>query len=136
MRAFRYIPLMFFILLFYNVVRLIYGPQTEVVLNREVFQTTLFSGAVFVMSVNNLMVMLGVLFLFFEIFKATRSTFSSNVEHAFSMLVFIVYLIEFIVLPELGSVSFLILTIIELVDVMGGITITITAARRDIGVGG
>jgi hypothetical protein len=48
------------------------------------------------------------------------------------MLVFVIFLIEYITVKPLGTASFLILTIMSMTDVIAGFTVSISAARRDI----
>ena len=52
------------------------------------------------------------------------------------MLVFVVALIEFIVLPGFATSAFFLITMMALVDVMAGFTVSIVTARRDIGADG
>ncbi len=132
MPLFSSIPLLSIHLIIYNFILLAYGSETARVLSTVVFSAQLFSGANFTLTLSDALVILGVILLYFEVLKSTRSTRSSLIEHMLSMLVFIVFLIEFIVVPSLGTASFLILTLLSLGDVLSGFTVSISTARRDI----
>ncbi len=75
---------------------------------------------------------LGLICLFLEIFKSTRTAQSEIYDHILSTLTFIVYLIEFILVKGAGTSVFLLLTFMSLIDVIAGFTVTISTARRDI----
>jgi hypothetical protein len=52
------------------------------------------------------------------------------------MLLFVGALVEFILVEQAQTTTFLTVLMIMLVDVVGGFTITIRGARRDFGAGG
>ena len=78
---------------------------------------------------------MGVLLLYIELFKATRTSVGAIVEHILSLFVFVIFLVEFIVVPGAASSTCVILMLLCLLDVVGGFTISISTARRDIGFG-
>lgn len=92
---------------------------------------TLPSGGTMVLTYGALLVILGLVVLFVEVVKSTRTTAPTIVDHGASMVVFILYLIEFIVVGYCATSTFLILMLIALLDVVGGFTITIRGSRRD-----
>ncbi|MCG8561936.1 MAG: hypothetical protein MI824_19235, partial [Hyphomicrobiales bacterium] len=55
--------------------------------------------------------------------------------HALSTVVFIICIIEFLVVPEAATSLFFFITIIALIDVIAGFSVTIRAARRDFAMG-
>jgi hypothetical protein len=55
-------------------------------------------------------------------------------DHILSFVLFIVMIIVFIAVPRAASATFLILHALSGVDVLGGFTITIRTAQRDIAV--
>lgn len=100
-----------------------------------VAELPMLSGAVWRFTLGD-MIMAGTLFLLFiEVLKATRTGGNSLVDHGLSTLVFIVCLIEFLVVPEAATSLFFFITLIALIDVIAGFSVTIRAARRDFGVG-
>ena len=87
------------------------------------------------LKMGDILVMLGILFLYFEILKATRASKATIVDHALSLVVFIIFLIEYIVVAGAGTATFMILALMSLLDVIAGFTITISTSRRDISFG-
>jgi hypothetical protein len=78
----------------------------------------------------------GLLLFFGEMLKATRHGRSTIVDHMLSMVVFVIFLIELLVVPAAGTPMFLLLTLMSLLDVVAGFTVSISTARRDIALGG
>ncbi len=101
---------------------------------KGLFALTMISGAKWSPTIGDLFVIFGVVLMFAETVKSTRSSVISNLENTLSMLVFVVYLILFIVLPAAGTSTFLILTLMSLLDALGGFIVSNTAARRDVNV--
>ena len=81
----------------------------------------------------DLLVLAGLVLLYIEIFKATRTSTASIVDHLLSMALFVICLVEVIVLQGFGTATFVILTLMTAIDVVAGFTVTISGARRDIG---
>lgn len=111
---------------------LVYITATPVDL--PVFSTAMPSQATFAPGWGHLLIALGLLFLYIEIFKATRTGTVSIVDHMLSMLLMLICVVEFILLPEMATGTFLVLTLMTLIDVIAGFTVTIVGARRDFGV--
>lgn len=130
MNVLTYIPFFSFILILYNV--LAFAGQQQSALTMTLFSANLMSGATFTLNVEHLLIIIGILGLYFKIFKSTRSSTSSIVDHVLSMLIFIMFLIEFITVKDVGNASFLILMLMSMTDVIAGFTISISSARRDI----
>jgi hypothetical protein len=83
----------------------------------------------------DILIILSMGFFFIEILKSTSTGSSTIANHAVSMLVFIVCLIEFLLLKNFQTSAFFILTIMCLLDVLAGVVVTIISARRDFTVG-
>ena len=77
--------------------------------------------------------LLALVLLYIEIFKATRTGNASIIDHALSLLVFVIALVEFLIWPAFAHPSFLVLLVMTLIDVIAGFTVTISSARRDWG---
>lgn len=88
------------------------------------------------LTVSDAFILISVFFLYIETFKATRTSVISIVDHALSLLVFVIFLIELLVVPRLGNTTFLIMTAASLMDVVMGFTVTISTAKRDFTMGG
>jgi hypothetical protein len=96
------LPIPVFVLLAYNAVVLL-GGDFVMRLHAVVFGASLASGAVFTLTTGELLILLGVVALFIEVVKATRSSMASAVDHALSALVFAVYLVEFLLVKAAGT---------------------------------
>ena len=127
----RCIPILIFPVIVYNIL----GFLAADILKENLWTFNLLSGAQWVFSVSDLLLSISVICLYIEIFKSTRTSTISIVDHGLSLLVFIICLVEFIVIPETGSSTFFIIMLMSLFDVIAGFTITISTARRDFGVG-
>ncbi|MEQ1782160.1 MAG: hypothetical protein ABMA14_12415, partial [Hyphomonadaceae bacterium] len=83
----------------------------------------------------DILIMLSMVFFFVEIIKSTATGSSTIANHAVSMLVFIICLVEFLLLANFQTSVFFILTVMCLLDVLAGVVVTIVSARRDFSVG-
>lgn len=102
-------------------------------LANTMLNVTLPSGAPFSLTAGEFAVAIGLVFLYFELFKSTRTGNSSILDHVLSLSVFVVALIEFLLLKAAGNAPFLLLLIMCFIDVIAGFTISISVARRDVG---
>ncbi len=84
----------------------------------------------------DVLIILSLVFFFAEIIKSTATGSSTIANHAVSMLVFIVCLVEFLLWPNFQTSVFFILTFMCLLDVLAGVVVTIVSARRDFAVDG
>lgn len=92
------------------------------------------SGANWAVTPGHALITITILLLFFELIKSTGIGRASVMNHAFSMVLFIVCLVEFLMFHAFAtSVFFLIMTMV-LLDVMAGFMVTIASARRDFAV--
>lgn len=82
-----------------------------------------------------LMILFALILLFWELNKSTMTVGSVTADHALSTIVFILYFGIWLSQPWAGNSFFLTITLMALLDVIAGFTISITAARRDFSVG-
>jgi hypothetical protein len=101
----------------------------------EVFSVDMISGARFTMVTGDVLITGALVALFIEILKATRIGTVSLTDHIFSILAFIVYLVEFLLFDFAATSVFFILMVIALIDGIAGFSITIAGARRDVSFG-
>lgn len=101
----------------------------------ELFSISMISGAHWIFTLGDLLVTVALILLFVELLKATRTGTISIIDHMLSTLVFIGFLVEFIVIEQAATSIFFNLTLIALIDVVAGYSVTIQSARRDFGVG-
>ena len=83
----------------------------------------------------DMLVLLALAFLFLEILKSTSTGTATIMNHAVSMILFIICLSQFLLLQNFATSTFFILTTMTLLDVLAGVVVTIVSARRDFAVG-
>ena len=102
-------------------------------LNEDFLFVPMTSGATWTITPGHALICLGLLTLFFELLKSTGIGRAAIVNHAFSMVLFIACLVEFLMLDAFATSVFFLITLMSLLDVMAGFIVTLAAARRDIG---
>jgi hypothetical protein len=129
-------PLLIFAWLLYNILAFtVFGGSPEGWAN-PLFSIPMVSGRPWELTSADLMLVLGLIFLFFEIVKSTQSGRASVLEHMLSTLVFILFLVEFLLVGSCASSVFFILMVMALFDVVAGFTVSITSAGRDVTMAG
>ena len=104
----------------------------EQALRDPIFTIPMVSGSGWNIGSGDLILFLALILLFFELLKSTSSQKVAIVNHALSMILFVVCLVEFLQLQGFAtSTFFLILTMIML-DVLAGFIVTIISARKDL----
>lgn len=93
------------------------------------------SGSTWTMTGGDLLILISLVFLFAEILKSTSTGTATIMNHAVSMILFIVCLVEFLLFENFATSIFFILTMTTLLDVLAGVVVTIVSARRDFAVG-
>ena len=104
-------------------------------LGQIVISLQMLSGADWTMTIGDLLIVVALVFLFVEILRASRNGRGSLLNHILSMLVFIVYLVEFLLVRDAATQVFFILMTITLVDVIGGFAVAVRSAGRDVSIG-
>ena len=123
------LPLFLIIFIVYNAIVFL----SPGLLNSTLLSIPLFSKVTWGFTTPDLLLAISLIVLYIEIFKATRPNSLSVLDHIFSLLVFIAFLIEFIAFPQGGNSTFFLITLMTFIDVVAGFTVTISTARRDIG---
>lgn len=104
--------------------------------SHELFSISMISGAHWALTLGDVMIVITLVLLFIELVKATRTGGTSIVDHALSTILFVLCLIEFLVVERAATSVFFIITVVAMIDVVAGFSITIRAARRDLALGG
>lgn len=99
------------------------------------FSVGLISGTTWTLTGGEALLAVGLALLYVEVFKSTRSSASSIIDHVLSLALFVICLVEFLVWPAAGTGTFFLIMAMCLIDVIAGFTVTISTARRDFGVG-
>ena len=106
------------------------------VLGGKFFSVPMIAGdVVWVMTKGDALLLLSIAVLFMEILKSTSTGTATIMNHAFSMILFIICLMLFLLHPNFATSVFFIITVMALLDVLAGVVVTIVSARRDFGVG-
>ena len=132
----RAIPLIAIAFILYNALAL-----SGVDLNHAIFSLPMPSGrppenpVKWVFTWGDLLIIITLLMLFIELLKSTYATTSSLVDHALSMVVMIICLIEFILVPKAATSVFFIILFSTVIDVIAGYTIGISVSRRNLNIG-
>lgn len=130
------VPLMIVPFIVFNVM-IFFGGSVDVdIWQNIVLSLDMVSGATWKMTMGDLMIVFGLLLLFFEIMKATRIGPSSIIDHLLSTFVFIAFLVEFLLVKDAAHAVFFILMVITFVDVVAGFSVSIRSASRDVSIGG
>ncbi|MET0182085.1 MAG: hypothetical protein ABW199_04275 [Caulobacterales bacterium] len=85
-----------------------------------------------VVTSGDMLVLIALVLLFVELLKSTSTGTSAIFNHALSMLVFIICLVEFLLHPAFATTPFFLIMIMSLLDVLAGVVVTIVSARRDV----
>ena len=141
-------PLLIIPVAIYNLIALPYGgtgEQVDGVINNvapivQMMQSPMLtfpmiSGVNWAITNGEMLILFSIALLFMEILKSTSTGTATIINHAISMILFIVCLVEFLLLPNFATSVFFIITIMTLLDVLAGVVVTIVSARRDFGVG-
>lgn len=129
-------PLMIVPFILYNLAMVgLLGGGGVAMLDDVVISWQMLSGADWTMRFGDILIVAGLLLLFIEILKASRNGRGSLMNHMLSMLVFIVYLVEFLLVRDAATQTFFILMVTTFVDVIGGFTVAIRSAGRDVSIG-
>ena len=131
------IPLTFFLFVAYNAIVFYWGPQSlfAVVFSVEL-PSQVNSDLRWNASTADVLLAIAFVCLYVEIFKATRTSRAVILDHGLSIAVFVMFLVEFLLMPEAGTSLFFHLMMVAMIDVIAGLTVTLTGARRDFNITG
>jgi hypothetical protein len=128
-------PLLLIPFAIYNIIVFIFQmPGTS--FTGTLFSVPMLSNAELAVSTGDLLVIFGIILLFVEIVKATRLGTRSIMDHLLSLILFIAMLAEFIIVAQAATSTFLLLLTLSFVDVIGGFSVSIRSAQRDIALEG
>jgi hypothetical protein len=129
-------PLLLIPFVFYNILAVtVMGWQPGAWGNQVLFSIPMVSGVSWSLTWSDVMLVVGLICLFFEVIKSTNTGRNSVIEHMASTALFVIFLVEFLLFAPAASSTFFILMIMALVDVVAGFTISITGAGRDVTMG-
>jgi len=135
------VPLLLIPVVLYNVVVLFSlgdGARTgaaDLMLREPVLSIPMASGAGWDVGTGDLILFVSLICLFFELLKSTSSQKVAIINHALSMVLFVVCLVQFLLLRGFATSTFFLVTVMVMLDVLAGFIVTIVAARRDLDLG-
>ena len=101
-------------------------------LDGVLFFLPLLSGAALPFRGGDLLLVIGLILLCVEVYRATSSSTGAILNHVMSLVVFIIALIELLVMPRMANMTFFLIVLMTVSDVIAGFTVTISTARRDL----
>lgn len=132
------VPLLLIPVVLYNVVVLfsLGGAEgaagADAILREPMLSVPMASGANWDIGSGDLILFVSLICLFFELLKSTSSQKVAIINHALSMILFIVCLVEFLLLRGFATSTFFLITVMVMLDVLAGFIVTIIAARKDL----
>ena len=135
------LPLLLIPVVLYNIVILFGGSgggglaAADEILRDPIFSVPMTSGASWDVGVGDMILFLSLILLFFELLKSTSSQKVAIVNHALSLIVFVVCLVEFLLIRGFATSTFFLIVTMVMLDVLAGFIVTIIAARKDLDFG-
>ena len=99
-------------------------------------ELNLVSGETWKISFGDLFLLFSMGLLFVELLRATKTGSASIMNHAFSVVVFVIALLLFIIVKGFGNSVFFLFMSMTFLDFMAGFIVTTVTARRDLSVAG
>jgi hypothetical protein len=124
-------PLLLIPFVLYNIFAFLFGVTNW---TQPFTSVRIISGGEWAISPGDLLIALSILLLFVEILKSTRIGSRGIVDHMLSMLLFIAMIVEFLLVERAATSTFFLLIVTAFVDVLGGFTVSVRTAQRDIGI--
>lgn len=141
-RLFILFPLLFLPVLIYNIVAISAGSVTGTsempilaMLDITIFEIPMMSGGRWLFQIGHGLLLLSLIMLFIEILKSTSTKSMALLNHALSMGLLLICLVEFLLFKNFATSVFFLITVMVLLDVLAGFMVTVVSARRDFGVG-
>ncbi|MEZ5775657.1 MAG: hypothetical protein R3D33_13390 [Hyphomicrobiaceae bacterium] len=122
--------------LFYGTAAIDPATNAPVITGAELFRITMPNGGIWVFSLGDLVLVISLILLALEVIKATYTRGAGLADQALSMILFVIFLVEFLLVDKAATSLFFLLTMMSGVDVVVGSIVGIRTARRDIGFGG
>lgn len=151
--SYRAVPLLIIALILYNAIvyafagsspdAIFYGSSTLdtttnklVVHSADLFSIHMPNGGDWHFTLGDFILLIGILLLAMEVVKATYTRGAAMADQALSTILFVVFLVEFMLVPKASTSLFFLLTLMTAFDVVVGSIVGIRTARRDIGFSG
>lgn len=133
MALFSLLPLMLIPFILYNLIAFGFvGTSGLTPFDAEVFSMNMMSGGTFSLTLGDILLVISLIMLFFEIIKSSRTSNASVIDHLLSTLVFVAYLVEFLLVKSAATPIFFLLMTMAFIDVLAGFSVSIRSAGRDV----
>jgi hypothetical protein len=119
-------PLLLIPLAIYNIVAFL---MPTVSFTEPLFKLALMSGVEWPVTLSDVLLALGMLLLLFEVIKGARPGAKFLTDHLLSLIVFGAAAAEFVLWPKFGTSTFLLLTLLSMVDFLSGISLRTRRGR-------
>ena len=132
------IPLLFIPVVIYAIVILsgLLGSggvaAAEQALRDPLFTIPMVSGSGWTVGTGELILFLSLILLFFELLKSTSSQKVAIINHALSMILFVVCLVAFLLIKGFATSTFFLIMTMVMLDVLAVFIVTIISARKDL----
>ena len=126
-------PLLLIPLAIYNIIVFL---MPGVTLAEPLVKLTLMSGAEWPLTLNDILLALGILLLLLEIIKGARPGAKFLTDHLLSLVVFAGAAAEFLLWPRFGTSTYFLLAMLSLVDFLSGIALRTRRGTAAAAVGG
>ena len=104
----------------------------EQALRDPLFTIQMVSGSGWNVGTGDLILFLSLIMLFFELLKSTSSQKVAIINHALSMILFVVCLVAFLLVKGFATSTFFLIMTMVMLDVLAGFIVTIISARKDL----
>lgn len=104
----------------------------EQALRDPLFSVPMVSGTGWDVGTGDLILFLALILLFFELLKSTSSQKVAIINHALSMILFVVCLVAFLLITGFATSTFFLIMTMVMLDVLAGFIVTIISARKDL----
>ena len=90
------------------------------------------TGSQWAVSAGDIIILIGLVTLFFEVVSSSRSDNGILLKHVLSTFLFVLCLVEFLLFRPFATSTFFLLLAMTLMETIAGFIITTVAARKDI----
>ena len=101
-----------------------------VLFTAPLFTLVLVSGVTWPVTLGDILIALGIVLLLFEVIKGARPGAKYFTDHLLSLIVFGGAAAEFVMLPQFGSSTYFLLTLLALVDFLSSLALRVRRSAR------
>lgn len=126
-----HVPLLLVPFLLYNAFAfLIFRDWERGFSGATIFKVPMPSGAEFALTVSASIVLMALVLLAVEVIKATRPGGTSAIDHILAAFLFILFLVEFLFVPQAATSTFFVLMAVACADLVCGLVVSMRPPRH------